>query len=258
MVQAGCFKVSLVSADDKKTKFQEHSKDGKTFVEVEPDAEYFISIAKPKPYLKGDAQTLLAWISVDDKPLGYSLSFRSNYQSDEPSIRGIYSLVNGESTHKALVFTKPKVSQDGTANRGLLMGKVEVKIYEGVFAGLSQRTNFSSSFSASSVDLNQSGLSKKKSLRSGEGTTSFSEKQPVASQHSYHKGKLIDTITLNYCAALGLIEVGVLPQPDLWTHHRMKRPAPTGQKMAVQPKKVRPQSREIELFDLADTGSDEE
>jgi hypothetical protein len=104
------------------------------------------------------------------------------------------------------------------------MGKVEIKMYEGIFFdGYKDQRNFSSSFSAAAVDLNQSGLAKKKSLRSSEGET-VEASQTVAKQSIYKRGALLDVVTLNYCTALGLIEVGVLEKPDMWTHHRMKRP----------------------------------
>jgi hypothetical protein len=42
-------------------------------------------------------------------------------------------------------------------------------------------------------------------------------------------------VTLNYCAALGLMEVGVLKKPSEWAHHRMKYPAlPGSNPFAVQ------------------------
>lgn len=36
------------------------------------------------------------------------------------------------------------------------------------------------------------------------------------------------TVTLNYCSALGLMEVGVLKKPGHWEYHRMKHPAGPG------------------------------
>ena len=132
---------------------------------------------------------------------------------------------------KALKFTKPKLSEDGAnVKRGLLMGKVEIKMYEGMFDGYDQRDcNFSSSFTAAAVDPSQSGLVMKKSLRSGEGDT-VETSQIVSKQPKFKIGALVDVVTLNYCTALGLSEVGVLEKPDMWTHHRMKRPAKPDQR----------------------------
>jgi hypothetical protein len=129
-------------------------------------------------------------------------------------------------TMKALKFTQPKLSADGAnVKRGLLMGKVEIKMYEGIFDGHEDQRicNFSSSFTADTFDLNQSGLAKKKCLRSDEGET-VETSQTAAMQPKFKAGALLDVVTLNYCAALGLMEVGVLKKPDMWTYHRMKRP----------------------------------
>ena len=35
-------------------------------------------------------------------------------------------------------------------------------------------------------------------------------------------------VTLNYCSALGLMEVGVLEKPGHWEYHRMRHPAGPG------------------------------
>jgi hypothetical protein len=46
---------------------------------------------------------------------------------------------------------------------------------------------------------------------------------------SYRKcEELIAVINLHYCSAVGLIHVGVLPKPDIYTYHRMV----TGKKRA--------------------------
>jgi hypothetical protein len=156
------------------------------------------------------------YISKSSSWLHCYISIVSLYSNEKPTA----------ATMKALKFTKPKLSQDGTnVKRGLLMGKVEIKMYEGIFGGYEdQRTsNFSSSFTATAVDFNQTGLVKKKSLRSGEGDTVESI-EATARQPIYNRGALLDVVTLNYCTALGLIEVGVLEKPDMWTHQRMKRP----------------------------------
>jgi hypothetical protein len=42
-------------------------------------------------------------------------------------------------------------------------------------------------------------------------------------------------VTLHYCAAVGLMEVGVLKKPSEWEHHRMKHPAnPDSKRFAMQ------------------------
>ena len=62
------------------------------------------------------------------------------------------------------------------------------------------------------------------------------------------------TVTLNYCAALGLMEVGVLPKPDMWEYHRMKNPAkPDSNPEAVKDAKV-----DGSTVDLSKVDSDDE
>jgi hypothetical protein len=273
MVQRGDFKIELVYAEDKKMKFKEHTKDGKIYVEVEPDVEYFISIQQTG--IRRGGVTTVATFHVDGKALGYY--HKSSKCKDQPSYKGICSRENGVSTTKALKFTKPRISQDGTnVNRGLLMGKVEIKMYEGILVGYKdQHKDFTATFTAAAVDLKQSGLAKKKGLRSGEGeitvTTNDSGKRHASYKRgdsgkrhaSYKRGAHFDTVTLNYCAALGLMEVGVLEKPDAWTHHRMKRPAkPEQGAPRVRPKYIHDTggdaTKTVELFDLCAAGSDDE
>jgi hypothetical protein len=251
-------KIELVYGDTK-LKFKEHSKDGKIYVEVEPDVDYFISIQRTGTGRGGDVT--LSKLTVDEQDLGYQIPI--SQRMDEPKYCGLYAQEKGVSTMKALKFTKPKISEDGTnVKRGLLMGKVVIEIYEGMFNGYEDRRTFSSSFTASAVDLNQSGLAKKKSLRSGEGET-VETMQAASKQMKWKRGALLDVVTLNYCAALGLMEVGVLEKPEMWTYHRMKRPAKPDQgaprvkaKTIADPAAANPKT--VELFDLAEVASDDE
>jgi hypothetical protein len=258
MVQRGNFKIELVYADTKMP-FKEHTKDGNIYVEVEPDVDYFISIQQTGT---GRGDYTLSRITVDDQELGYQ--YPSLKRMDEPMYCGLWTYEKGLSSMKALRFTKPKISEDGTnVKRGLLMGEVEIKMYEGIFDGYEDQRNFSSSFAASAVDMNQTGLAKKKSLRSGEGETVESRQRGAKKEATYQQGALYDTATLNYCAALGLMEVGVLEKPEMWTYHRMKRPHKGNQgaprvkpKTIVDPATANPKT--VELFDLAEEGSDDE
>jgi hypothetical protein len=64
--------VSLVLADSKEL-FQEHVKDGKLNVEVEPDAEFFISVERTGNTI---AKTLLVKYFVDEQDLGYQTRYK--------------------------------------------------------------------------------------------------------------------------------------------------------------------------------------
>jgi hypothetical protein len=256
MVQSEDFKIELVYADTKMP-FKEHTKDGKIFVEVEPDVEYFISIQQNGASRGG---ATVSTLSVDGTDLGYRrLSSRC---ANEPTYEGVFSRENGFTTIKALKFTKPLISQDGTnVTRGLLMGKVEIMMYEGTLLGYKgHQKDVNSKFTAAAVDINQSGLAKKKSLRSGEGEIKLTTNTSGQQEPDYKLGSHFDTVTLNYCTALGLIEVGILKKPDAWTHHRMKRPAnPDQGEPRVRPKHIHDpgaaSEKKVELFDLFEAGA---
>jgi hypothetical protein len=70
--------------------------------------------------------------------------------------------------------------------------------------------------------------------------------------------------TLNYCAAMGLIQVGVLPKPPLWVYARMlhsaKKRATTASMSTssdARPTKIIRSSnnQENELFDLSNVNN---
>lgn len=57
------------------------------------------------------------------------------------------------------------------------MGQVEIKMYQGIPNGhKGKHVDSTSTFTAAAVDLEQSGLAKKKSLRSGEGEIAVTRK----------------------------------------------------------------------------------
>jgi hypothetical protein len=153
------------------------------------------------------------------------------------------------------------------------MGKVEVHVYEGIYDGTDSAYDVErKTLAAAPVDVTRHGnLAKKKGLRTGEGSTVTSCGSGAARQtfDRYRCGTLIDTITLHYCAALGLIEVGVLKKPDMWTYHRMihgtgaagsknkkrgKVKEEKGRADFPPPKKVRDAqtNKEVAVFELLD------
>ena len=67
MVVRSGFQVQLVDAKTM-TPFKEHEKDGKIYVEAEPDAEYFIGIRRISP---AGHPVILSYYSVDGHCLGY-------------------------------------------------------------------------------------------------------------------------------------------------------------------------------------------
>ena len=256
MVQIGDFIVELVYAETKKP-FREHTKDTKIYVEVEPDIEYFISIQKVGTSHKGYSYVEFF---VDEKRLEYYSLYKASKLDEEADLRGLFQVENGKSFHKAIKFVKPKLRGIGDkSGSNLLMGKVEVKIYDGIFAGYqNSKYSYASSMSAEKLSQNHANLAAKKSLRSGEGETlTKSKSYSTGQQACFTKGALVDSITLTYCAALGLIEVGVLPKPPHWVHQRMKHPA----KMELVPeyaKKARGSGKENDAIQVGEEDDDDE
>jgi hypothetical protein len=88
MVQLGDYKIELVSAESKGP-FIEHTKDGKIYVEVEPDVDYFISMQQTGT---GRGGVTVSEIFVDDQGLGYS--YHSLQRMDEPVYCGLWTRLN--------------------------------------------------------------------------------------------------------------------------------------------------------------------
>jgi hypothetical protein len=214
MVVQGYFGVELVRADTKQP-FQEHVKDWEVYVEVEPDAEYFISVRRiGNPNFKD----LLVTFFVDGKDLGYYSPYTRGVMEKGPEMKGLYSRANGVHSMRALKFKKPRsTGSTSESSFHLLLGKVEAKVYEAIFDGEVPPDKWTSaSLAAASVNLNQCDLDKKKGLRTGEGSTVENwGATPKMINKCYKKGALIDTVTLHYGSLPGLIQVGVLSAPPV-------------------------------------------
>ena len=87
MVKQGDFEIELVHADSK-VPFKEHEKDGKVYVEVEPDAEYYISV---KRIGRNHDGSLMVQYLVDDQDLGYHTTFHKI--DEEPDYSGVWNLL---------------------------------------------------------------------------------------------------------------------------------------------------------------------
>jgi hypothetical protein len=191
----------------------------------------------------------------------------------------LLTVKDGISKDTALKFTKPRLTAGQSGQQqssGMLTGKVEATILTGILNGYHEEDkNFQSTWEAPSIDLAQAGgLAEKKRLRSGEGLASIS-KENYGPLPKCRVGSIVDVITLNYCAALGLIQVGVLPKPPFWDYHRMlqqqtaqKRSSTTSATTAsptvsvptIEPiRLVSPLTGRVEeLFDLTNMDDDEE
>jgi len=191
MVRAGAFKFELVEAETKHP-FKEFAHARKVYVEAEPGAEYFLSIQKVD---KTERNVFLQY-SVDGKKINCGLIFRKKCISKLPSYRGLRTVENGVSRHTSLEFVKPKFSDSTDSSRGLMMGKVDIKISEFQFKGRMRNrchNNSKSNFEVATVDVNGETTSKKKNLRSAEGTINTKNKTLSAMEPEIIVGKHLDT-----------------------------------------------------------------
>ena len=247
MVVQGKFQVEVVYADTK-LPFKEFTSedDGQLYLEVEPDAEYFIMISSKSE------DPVIAEIKIDGTGLGSHVTGLAKHNSATPYLCGITSRdENGGVTKQALQFVKSTVLQKTEENKGIppqyWTGTVEVSFYEStaeqvVTSSSNQGTRaFSSSWKGNSGDvgymIGKSDPDKKKGVMSAAGNTT--EYVPPPANQSvtgnghkpaittvYRKGGLLQTIHMKYCSTLGLIFANILPKPPCWDFQRMVAPGP--------------------------------
>ena len=208
MVKKGRFTVELVSADTK-VAFQEHAKGQETFVEVEPEAEYFVRLSVDAgPKVRGK-------ISVDGKGLGYITNIGTPATTSSHNC-GLYSFDGISSTVKALMFAKAKIFNSGNDDdtkekKPFWTGNVTVEIFELFETGTTYTApTHNNTWKGGDVGfvIGQADP-KKKGVMTAEGNLANSVKDNGVRAH-YTRGRLLETINLNYCSTVGLIFAGVL------------------------------------------------
>jgi hypothetical protein len=213
MVKIDSLSVQLVNAETN-LPFREHcGPDGNDYVEVEPNAEYWIRIQSDRP---GD---VLCDFEVDGEHLGFHeiLSYPFYTYSDV----GIWSKTAGQNLEKSFKVKKLE-ARDG--NEAFWIGSVHVDFYEAVLVAVRdyEEPDFANHWNGGQIPNLCEGSAGKKAVASHVGTTS----RVVATDNkSYQPDRWLQSITLLYCTAVGLIHVGVLPKPSAWEYHRMKFPA---------------------------------
>jgi hypothetical protein len=287
MVRRGDFIVEIVEAESK-SPFKEHTRnsDGTVFVEVEPNIEYFVRIKRAGDIVCS-CQSLFAAVLVDGQNMGALWSW------DKGNRHSVYAGLwkrnrqDGVETIRALQVFEPtqRISNSSAQGSNYVTGKVEVQISERIFSGKYETSRSSSgSFKQSSDNFKQCSVLEcsradrkkdKKLLRSRLGSTTTERKSsPTGSKPLFNKGKLLETITLQYCSTVGLIEVGVLERPASWGK---KRPhsSPASERAYALPSAVTPQaetapsskkirvetvvtSQESTFIDLSELPSDDE
>lgn len=76
----------------------------------------------------------------------------------------------------------------------------------------------------------------------------------IGSSTKHENFHISNAVTLNYCAALGLMEVGVLKKPGMWEYERMTRPA----KPDSNPAAVQQETGADGVIDMSNLDSDDE
>jgi len=246
MVKHAKYSVEIVNADGR-TPFPEHkSEGGETFVEVEPDAEYFIRI-------KSESEDKVKiHFSVDGKDLGYNAIIS---KTGPPQDKGLWEYKDGKSYHHALKFAKAEVRQaTNESSAPFWTGKVEVTVYEATFIGYKEQKDHSSKWNGGDVSYVMGILDpdKKKGVKSDKGEK-FDVHKSKRRRKTYANGGLLATITLRYCSTLGLIHAGVLAKPPMWDIQRLTNPAESTENAPEPETTVKGEGGgQVEVFDLTD------
>jgi hypothetical protein len=271
MVKKGRFTVELVDAASS-TPFKEHTKDDETYVEAEPDAEYFVRIHAEVGALAR------AKIFVDGKYLGYKKNMTNKTSGlGQGSNCGLWCFDGVSTTHQALLFAKAKVfnSSDAAQETPFWTGTVEVKFVEIFDTGATHVNGpWQNKWKGGDVGVvvGQTGP-KMKGVMTKEGNIAVSKKDD-GSRTTYREGRILDTITLKYCSAVGLMMAGVLGPVDPYVMARnvqeCKRGAdtrPVDAESMPPPQKIRfvqdanGQSfgppKEYDMFDLTNYDTDD-
>jgi hypothetical protein len=189
MVQQGDFKVQLVNTTSK-IPFLEHTRDnGDTFVEAEPNAEYFIQWQKKAAVNWGHVPFLVLEFLVDGISLGFGCYTSSRKITAFPSYEGPTDFVDGKCVTRALRFYKPNslpTTVEFSVDRFVeKMGRVDIRVYEGcqhheIAQGSSVKL---SSFdgSVASFAVSRDAREKDKAMFSARGSSTISQPELVSS-----------------------------------------------------------------------------
>jgi len=232
MPRKGEYSLELVEATTKEP-FKEY--DGEinidSYVEVEPDIEYFIKVHNHSK------KTVVNNFWVDGKLLE-----TNNTVSPKRFCRkglNFYDAQSQQRIKKALKFDKissqssyQRTSSDEQRNdaineeAGDTNGIIKVEIYEKIYLDgyhflESRKPKFTNDHSISNALNSQNDT--KLYLHSQQGN--FEErKKDRGKRRNCKRGALLETITVKYCTTLRLIHEGILPKPPLWDYYKLTNP----------------------------------
>jgi len=268
MVKKGQFGLQLVDASTPEVPFKEHTtNDGTTYIEVEPDTEYFLKVS-----IDSDRDSVIYAMQVDGEDLGYWVE-----NEKDQELLGLRSYKNGRITMRALKFrglrdqakSKTTITSPKDSN-GSWVGEIVVTFHEYIeLEGYYDEKECESKWRGSQKSLSDIKGNKEKLVKSGQGTTVESEaKSPK--KKNIDVGKILETITVKYCTTVELIHAGVLPKPPYWNWARLNFPDAglNNNAPALEPEiltfaaattkdgKVIGEAKNVEMFDL--TASNDE
>uniref|UniRef100_A0A7S1BBG6 Uncharacterized protein n=1 Tax=Corethron hystrix TaxID=216773 RepID=A0A7S1BBG6_9STRA len=254
--------------------FREHKReDGQIFVEVEPDADYYIYASCSSDPEEGPK--ICAEYEVDGAGLGY---YSSLWEFDNQDFAGFCIRQKRKHTETSLKFKNTSINTDTSSGLQLLMGKIVVTFSTAVLIPMKKEKDFQTTLAAQNVEHSTKAVETVKGcvpLKRSPATytTVWSEETKrenapttfataTSSEDSsedldedssddenkfyrYTHGRVIKTIVLNYCSTLGLIHHKILPKPPLWDIQRLHFPIkretsedPTDS-VRIEPKKIK-------------------
>uniref|UniRef100_A0A7S0FQE3 Uncharacterized protein n=1 Tax=Minutocellus polymorphus TaxID=265543 RepID=A0A7S0FQE3_9STRA len=222
--------LELVDAESK-TPFLEHSTpDGtKTFAEVEPETEYLVRV----DVRDGNCSCvkLIAELSIDGRVIRKGKKMWKS--SDNGLYLGFRSYFDGIRTETSLKFDKIATASNTAASLSedsvndmirSPVGEVRVAFYEAVKKkvrrskiGGRMPPDTAEAWAGQNVAVRSSGSGKKKLLKTISGGTITGVKAVHLAQpgmYIYCKGKLVESIHINYSTAQGLIHAGIWPSTN--------------------------------------------
>ena len=251
MVKQDGIEVELVEAVTRQP-FKEHQngKDGLTYFEVEPDAEYFIRIDS-----RGISRKLLAAVSIDGKVLD-----GVDTLLDSEIFVGLRkNLDKFTSVTKSFKFMRRTSQESSDASSLVWSGSVQVTIREEkegrVLRSRQKKRNKGWTDSVDEICA-VSGAPSSKLTASAEGSH-FLDFYFVGESSTVLLGPVLTFFDLRYCTVPGLVHQGILPAWD--GNHRMIPQTSKAQELVpyTQPEKITVESphpsipaKEYELFDL--------
>jgi len=205
------FTVELVDANSGEP-FAEHvGPDGKTYAEVEPDAEYFIKVSAPRDHPKGTrVQTAY---EVDGVNLGYYdklWAYKNNtVWAGSASRRG------GAWSKTSLKFAgKPAPSRGKRRAPLLFTGRVVVTLSASVPDGaMGREGRFDTQLGPCGAVVASGTKGGVESVRGTVADDRCRVDRAVCDRVHYRRGTTLGRAALYYCTATGLARRGVLPRP---------------------------------------------